>query len=86
METKTLETKLVIENLVKQVAPDNKDKINVDTDLFNEGFIDSLGVMHLISFIESSFEIEIQESDFELEHFRSINSIANFLNEKYLNK
>lgn len=47
--------------------------------LLDAGVIDSTGVMELIGFLESRFEIEIPDDDLLPENFYSISSILEYL-------
>lgn len=57
-----------------------RDTMNTDVDsntpLVGNGIIDSMGVMDLIAFIQSSFHIEFTDDDLTVENFQNINSIA----------
>ena len=48
-----------------------------DTDLVQSGILDSLALVDLILFIEREFRIEVPLD--EIDHFRSIQSIANLI-------
>jgi acyl carrier protein len=53
----------------------------VDTDLFAEGALDSLLLVDLLFKLEQTFNIRIPLEQIELDHFRSVESIAGFLAE-----
>ena len=59
-----------------------KDKIKDDTMIFKEGFIDSMGFMDLIVFLEKEFGIRTGDADLLEENFESINAISNFVMRK----
>ena len=50
-----------------------------DTDLFATARLDSLGVVELVLELERRFGITIATDDLELDHFRSLNAIAEFV-------
>jgi len=52
---------------------------SVDTDLIGTGLLDSLSLVELLAQLEESFSVSISADDLELEHFRSIASIAGFV-------
>ncbi len=52
---------------------------NDDVDLINEGLIDSLGLVSIIAEIEHEFQVELALDDFNPDHFRSVNRIADFV-------
>jgi acyl carrier protein len=45
-------------------------------DLFEDGYVDSIGVIELIQFLESTFAIEIPEEDLFSAEFTTIDGIA----------
>ena len=57
----------------------DKEKIKDDTLIFKEGFIDSMGFMLLITFIEEKFAIKTNDEDLIEENFESVDAIAEFI-------
>ena len=55
-----------------------------DDDIFAGGFMNSLVLVQLMSFIESQFSIKIEDEDLEFENFRTINSIVALIAKKEL--
>ena len=56
-----------------------KEKIKEDSLIFKEGFIDSMGFMTLITFLEEEFNIQTGDADLLEENFESINAITEFV-------
>lgn len=56
-------------------------KRNVDgsIDLLESGVIDSMGVLDLVGFLQQEFAITVEDDDLTPENFRSIDSMAEFL-------
>jgi acyl carrier protein len=52
---------------------------SVDTDLFDTGVIDSLGFEQLLLHLEREFGVTMSIEDLEMDHFRSVASIAGFV-------
>jgi acyl carrier protein len=50
-----------------------------DTDLFDSGVLDSLAFVELLLNLERQFGVTTSVDDLELEHFKSIASIADFI-------
>jgi acyl carrier protein len=50
-----------------------------DTDLIEEGLLDSLMLVELIVHLEDRYGIEVSLDDLELEHFRSLRRVAQFV-------
>jgi acyl carrier protein len=58
------------------------DSIPHDSDRLAGGVIDSLGITELIAFLESRYAIKVDDDDIDAENFRSIESIATFVEQK----
>jgi acyl carrier protein len=66
--------------LTQDLLSDSKNpNLSVDDNLLVGGFVDSLGIMQLISFIEQNFNIRVPPADVTIEHFRSIRVIAEYI-------
>lgn len=50
--------------------------------LWDEGAIDSLGILQLVYFLESEFSIKIPDKDINLNNFKSIYSISEYVKNK----
>ena len=53
-----------------------------DTPLRTSGIIDSLGTLQLVTYVESTFGIEIEAHETGVEHFDCIADIATLVSEK----
>ena len=61
-----------------------QDRLNLavpaaDTDLIESGLLDSLALVTLIAALEESFACELPLDDFNLDNFRSVDRISEFL-------
>jgi len=65
-------TKLFVEKLHLDVP-------SIDTDLVDAGLLDSLQFVHLLLQLEEDFGMHVAMEDLDIDHFRSITSIANFV-------
>ena len=54
----------------------------VDTDLFETGILDSLRFVELLAALEEAFGVRIAVQDLEIDDFRSVSRIADFLSMK----
>ena len=52
---------------------------SVDTDLMETGLLDSLTLVELMASLEEKFGISISFDDIELDNFRSVERIADFV-------
>ncbi len=48
-------------------------------DLFESGYVDSVGVVELLEYLTQAFDLEIPESDLFSEDFSSIDGIASII-------
>ncbi len=71
-----------IENyLLKEFAFD-RNEIGPEEDLLNQGILDSIGILQLASFLETTFNIEVDDNDIVIEHFRCLNTLAELVSQK----
>lgn len=54
-------------------------RIDDRDDVISTGVIDSLGIVHLVGFLESSFGIRIRDDEIVPENFASVEAIASFV-------
>lgn len=59
-----------------------KHELKDDEDIFQLGFVNSLFAMQLVMFLEKEFSIRVDNKDLDLENFKTINSIAEFIAKK----
>ena len=53
-----------------------------DDSLLDSGVVDSMGVLELVTFLESEFTIEIDDEEVVPENFESVASIVSFVSGK----
>jgi D-alanine--poly(phosphoribitol) ligase subunit 2 len=68
--------------IMKDVCETDEVCEDMDLDLIDAGFIDSLSVISIILHIEEKLNIRLQPTDFTKEDIRTINSLKLFLNHK----
>jgi acyl carrier protein len=56
--------------------------VDSNTPLVENGIIDSMGVMDLIAYIQSSFQVEFTDDDLTANNFQNINTIAHLIESK----
>ena len=61
---------------------DEADKIANDASLLEAGIIDSTGVLELVSFLETTFGIEVADEDMLPENLDSIRAITGYVSRK----
>jgi acyl carrier protein len=68
------------EFMTTQLARRAEDRqIGDHDDVISAGLIDSLGIVQLVSFLESTFHIRIRDDEILPENFASIDVIASFV-------
>jgi len=50
-----------------------------DASFLQEGILDSMGVMELVTYVSTAFDIDIDAQDVTPENFDSINRLANYI-------
>ena len=81
----------ILENLEKIMLTDiaadlGRKSLDPEEDLLEKGIIDSLGIMKLITFIEQTFGIKVNDEEIVPENFQNLNSIAGFIDQKMQSK
>ena len=59
---------------------------NLDVNLFDEGFVDSLGATEIVFFIEDTFQIKISQKDIILNPMNTVREIAQVVEQKLAEK
>ncbi len=81
-----METKINVHELIRQYVEKStmteKGAIKDDTLIFDEGLLDSMGLLFLVEFIKDNFDVEADDDELIKENFESINSISSFVNNK----
>ena len=67
------------ENLL--VFDDDAEFTNSDN-IFELGFVNSLFAMKLVSYVENTFKIKVENTDLRLDNFNSVDNIVKFINNK----
>ena len=55
------------------------DHVSNNDNVIAAGIVDSLGIIKIISYLEDTFSVEIDDSDLVMENFETIESIATFV-------
>lgn len=67
------------------IEPDDPD-FSDDVDLFDYGFVDSLGATEIVLFLEETFGVEITQADITLYPMNTIDEIAEVVERKLREK
>ncbi len=52
------------------------------TDLLLTGLVDSMGVVQIVSWMESELDISVEPNDVVLEHFQTVDAMADFVDRR----
>jgi methoxymalonate biosynthesis acyl carrier protein len=71
-------------NLERRIATLFSEKLNlsvpsVETDLIDTGLVDSLAFVEFLALLEEGFGIQVSLEDLEIDRFRTISRIAEFV-------
>jgi len=72
---------------IRQFVVDNylfrgEDSFSADDSLIASGLIDSTGILELVSFLESTFSLQIADDELVPDNLDSINQITSFVQQK----
>jgi acyl carrier protein len=70
----------------REGSTDIKGKLTDSTDIFESGIMDSLGIVELLTGIESRFNIELTLDSLEINRFNSIQDISEIIFDKLKNR
>jgi acyl carrier protein len=59
-----------------------KARIDKDTALLEKGILDSLGILDIVSFLESEFSISLMDEELVPENFQTLCSLSSFVQNK----
>lgn len=62
-----------------------QDSFSDQDSLIETGIVDSMGMLELVVFVESDFEIEVQDVDLVPENFESVEALSKFVESKLEN-
>ncbi len=71
----------ISEYIIKTTFDDIK-KITDTTLIFEEGILDSMGLLFLIEFLKEEFDVTTNDDELVVKNFESINNIFTFLKSK----
>ena len=59
-----------------------RDPLTEETDIFETGFVDSLGIVELVTSIESTFSIRLDSAQLQDPKFKTIQGIAEIIDKR----
>ncbi len=58
------------------------DRVDEDTPLIRKGIIDSVELMQIVTFLEATYGISVDDSEIVPKNFRSLRTMADFVGQK----
>lgn len=71
--------KETIKSYIQTITHADSDNIKDDSLFFREGYLDSMGFIMLITYIEDEFAFKTDDSELVEENFESINAITSYI-------
>ncbi len=71
-----------IKDFIEREFPQPGAELTLSTNLLEEWFIDSLGIVNTTLFLESAFGIDVRRADINAANFRSIETLARYVAER----
>ena len=78
MENMTKVREFIVENFLFG----DGDEFKNDTPFFENGIVDSTGILEIISFLEETFQINIEDEELIPENFSTVQTIDKYLSSK----
>lgn len=80
MKTVTNDKDLIRQFVMEKLVRARKiDHIDDQDNLIENGIIDSLGIMQLVTYVETTFAVEVKDEDIIPDYFESIDAISNYI-------
>ncbi|MFQ5964644.1 MAG: acyl carrier protein [Candidatus Scalinduaceae bacterium] len=64
------------------IPRENPKKFNIDDDLIEEGILDSLAIVHLITHLEEIYQIEVEAGEVVVDNIGSIRRLTDYIKHK----
>jgi len=73
-----------ISNDIKDFLSDhiNIEELQLDEDIFQLGYVNSLFAMQLVMFVEKKFGIKVENEDLEITNFNTVCNLSTFVTKK----
>lgn len=64
---------------LQQEFPNQGVELNETTDLLGEWFVDSLGIIETVLYLEKNFGVEVKRADINGDNFRNLETLSAFV-------
>lgn len=69
----------ILLNFITRSFMVDREEINLDKSLIDEGIIDSFGLVEIVTFLETEFCMVVADDDMNRDNFGSVSKIVNFI-------
>lgn len=77
-----MKTREQIRQYIIEASMCDKEKITDETLIFEQGLLDSMGLLFLVQFLNDNFKVTTNDQELTKENFESINTIVSFVDIK----
>jgi acyl carrier protein len=77
MQREEIATRLM--NFLQEEFPNQEQELSESTDLLEEWFVDSVGIIETALFLERTFNLDIRRADINGTNFRTVAALSNFV-------
>lgn len=71
-----------IRQYIIQASLSNEESIQDDTLIFEQGLLDSMGLLFLVQFLSDEFKVNTADDELDRDNFESINAIVSYVTRK----
>jgi acyl carrier protein len=82
----TNEVKAEIKKYILEASLSDVKDVEDDALIFENGLLDSMGLLFLIEFLGETFQVEVTDEELNPKNFESINKIVSFVSNKLSEK
>jgi acyl carrier protein len=79
MQSDNSEMKSKLQRFIEDDLLSGTEKVSFEDELLMDGYVDSVGAMRLVAYIDESLGIKVPPEDFTIENFGTINVLAAYL-------
>ncbi len=77
-----MEHRQKIKQYLTEASVASKDAIQDDTLIFEQGLLDSMGLLFLVQFLQDEFNVVTQDHELDKTNFESVNAIVSYVERK----
>lgn len=65
--------------IIEELLFGDSQQLTSETHLLDDGVLDSLGILRMVEFLESQFNVKVNAQDINKKNFKSIDALASFV-------